>query len=82
MYDRPKAETALSICPLCPTIPMDLSKILEHIAQHMEGLALFALPKEVPDDGDGSKSKHTYKAECLGSDLSLSASLEVSAFSI
>ena len=56
-YDRFKHSSNNSslACPLCSHQEHSIKAIEAHLARHMEGLALFALPIESPDD-DGITS--------------------------
>jgi hypothetical protein len=54
MCNRPIDETEKSLCLLCGT-EMYLSKLQDHLAMHMENIALFVLPSILEDgkmDGD------------------------------
>ena len=47
--DRPLDAEAVTGCPFCP-LELTLTKLMEHLASHMEDLALFALPRLQNDD--------------------------------
>jgi hypothetical protein len=50
LSERPKEETAVDSCPLCP-MTLSLSLLYLHIAQHLEQLSLFVLfPYSADDD--------------------------------
>jgi hypothetical protein len=49
MCDRPVDETEKSLCLLCGT-EMYLSTLQDHLAMHMEDIALFVLPKNIKDE--------------------------------
>jgi hypothetical protein len=62
MCDRPVDDSELSLCILCSE-EMYLSKLRDHLATHMEDIALFVLPSDVQDgelDG-GSVSNQAAK---------------------
>jgi len=56
MSEGPLDETKQRTCPICLYEDF-LNRVLEHMARHMEEIALFALPKETPADGDGDSHK-------------------------
>lgn len=51
MSEVPTDETKSAICPICLYEDF-LNRVMEHLARHMEDLALFALPKYVPGNDD------------------------------
>jgi hypothetical protein len=55
MSERPIDDDRRMKCVLCPS-QLSLSRLLEHLAQHMEEIALFVLPSLSDDDEDAKSN--------------------------
>ncbi|KXJ88745.1 hypothetical protein Micbo1qcDRAFT_15887 [Microdochium bolleyi] len=47
---------SIQTCPLCPMV-LRFSRLMDHIAEHLEEISLFALPSQAPVEGDGDGEK-------------------------
>ncbi|KAI1488984.1 hypothetical protein F5X96DRAFT_42443 [Biscogniauxia mediterranea] len=70
MSERPIDEDKILPCPLCPS-ELYLNRLMEHLAGHMEELALFALPRNI-DDAKDARSDIPTKTDPKGSRMSIS----------
>lgn len=60
MCERPIDLTTKTSCSFCPE-EMDLSKLLNHLAEHLEELSLFVLPIQVTEDDEETGDVHSKK---------------------
>ncbi|KAI0010163.1 hypothetical protein F4779DRAFT_579009 [Xylariaceae sp. FL0662B] len=55
MSERPMDEAQIELCPFC-LATMSLKRLLVHIAEHMEQLALFSLPLAAGETGEAASN--------------------------
>lgn len=70
MCERPIDELEGVTCPICSLHPIILHSLHDHIAEHLEEIALFVLPiLSEEDDGDSTNSRIVIEADTESLDI-------------